>query len=1028
MDELSANIWAGMSPGDRFVFILGMIREKFPQIAKQYDRNLCHIGQHSQCLRWLLREKIESEPVGMSNLGNWANSLEKKGLIKRDKNEDTLLSGETLVLGKPNSRIASLTAKGIERYSTLVKKNQHLSLELLPDWFLYMCLDEEISTPRESKFHHPIPVALRDFRPKSAGEFDLDECCRDQPIRNGFVQSNISNFSYSDLSRLLREERGIHFLIGGAGSGKTEILNAAANAWLMPHVAHPSMSFVRTFFSCRDYAEHLIARNTPPEDEEEFQRWCDKHNQRYPPEPEVVDDVEWEKYEQKRSRIDSEITLNELEDYIFQRYVQHLPNTTSKTKPMEMLKHAKPGFALFVDGLDEISYGYRNHILKHLNSLVERNPLHRVMIASRPVQTPEQHQPEVQTLTRLLELPVNWPSKDFSAQTTDWPVGLERTPLTWMLVQQTKDKTSDGAGEEEILDQYLDDCMEKALKRGKPPLPKKKMWDILRKTALQHCEIGVYEFCEIPGGFDDEDSVSEWNATHLWAYLHMQIIQEVPGWRVSGFEHMTVLPTTSRFSHRTVQEYLASQAFDNVEDLLKWCDRQKIQNPEWCWPVIRYAMLRLDGKKKIIQHLSDLEEDILGHLQGLINYLSGNNKQMLPIGIPENHTKLKMKIAIDSVNRRSVHEFPQIDSEESRATVDRIVDCLVLIKEHGPDEIEGKVGVDWEGSFGLEPTFLRCLTHRLLEQENRTLISRIRHEQPERIIRFWEYYTKLLWISKKPAEKESDDFVKPFEQNFMKYNWSLDEWIEPWADARVCTIADREARNDVMLETYRMNSENPVPFDGPERQMMHFLDTLDLPSFAVELTWMFGFDVPTYTFNRWLKIFRIDSHENVYSHMNYADEGFGWILTLCQEIRSNLILNDGPWPRIRHPRFKNQKLSSTVPGQPNTPGELLDLMGTPPPIVGKIIINASSSRFELADILAEAEKTNRIDLLINWLFMKPDFYIEPEKKREFERLGVSPRMFNHYRNQFLEHWCLSPYVSGELPLLKDFPWFEELWG
>ena len=53
---------------------------------------------------------------------------------------------------------------------------------------------------------------------------------------------------------------------------------------------------------------------------------------------------------------------------------------------------------------------------------------------------------------------------------------------------------------------------------------------------------------------------------------------------------------------------------------------------------------------------------------------------------------------------------------------------------------------------------------------------------------------------------------------------------------------------------------------------------------------MFGFDVPTYTFNGWLESFKLDSHENVYSHMNYADEGFRWILTLCQEIRSTSSL------------------------------------------------------------------------------------------------------------------------------------------
>ena len=103
MDDTGARSWAEMAASDRFVLILGMIREKFPSISNQYERNLCHIGQHPQCLRWLLRENIESGPVGLNNVGNWALTLEKNGLIKRDKNEDTLIFGKKQVLGKTNS-------------------------------------------------------------------------------------------------------------------------------------------------------------------------------------------------------------------------------------------------------------------------------------------------------------------------------------------------------------------------------------------------------------------------------------------------------------------------------------------------------------------------------------------------------------------------------------------------------------------------------------------------------------------------------------------------------------------------------------------------------------------------------------------------------------------------------------------------------------------------------------------------------------------------------------------------------------
>lgn len=1021
MDDTGARSWAEMAASDRFVFILGMIREKFPSISNQSERNLCHLGQHPQCLRWLLRENIESGPVGLNNVGNWAKDLEKKDLISREKNEDTLIFGKKQVLGKTNSKIAYLTAAGIKHYCKIVEQ-QTLSLELIPDWFLFMCLDENLSSPVENTNHFPLPVSIRDFRPINRETFETDELGDEKRVRKGFILNKISNFSYSDLSRLLREERGIHLLIGGAGSGKTQLLESASNAWYMPHVTDNNSAVLHVTFSCRKYAEHLIERETPPEDEEEFEQWCKRDSHHYPPEPDTPDDAEWENYERERSRINLELTVKGLEDYIFENYVQHLPNTTSKEMPLEMIREANPELAIFADGLDEISNEFRNRILNQLNSLLEKNPMHRVLIASRPIQTPEQFQPELQTLIQLVELPINWPSKDLGPQILEWPKRLERTPLTWMLVNSTKEKTSEGASEAEILDQYLDDCMENALARKKPPLSKKKMWNILRETALLQCEIGMREFCEIPGGFYDEDVVKDWNKTCTWAYLNMQIIQEVPGWRISGFEHMTVAEETCQFSHRRIQEYLASQSFSNLDGFFEWFDYQKMQNPDWCWPVVRDVMLRYNARQKIIQHLSDLDEDILGHLQGLINYLNGQNDQMLPLGIPENHTKLKMKMALDTIGNDSVHEYPQSDSEESKTKVESIIAVLTTIDKHGSSDPE--LGVNWEKNFGLIPTFVKSLTHRLLELENRKMIRNIRDKQPKRSFRFWEYYTKLLWICKKPAAKELDESAKPFEESFLKFNWNLEEWIAPWEDARSFTTIDMEPKNEVLIGTHRMNKENPVPFEGYGQQLMHFLNELGLPVHALEISWMFGFEIPTYTFNRWLRIFNIDSHQKIIYDNDSSLHGLGWVVNLCRSIRTDLILDNGIHPRTRHPRFKHQKLFSTIPNAPNSPSEILDMMENPAPVIGKITINACSSRFELREMLVAAEESNRIELLKKWLFQKPDFYFEPEEIGGFPT-GV---LSNQYRNHFLEHWCLSPYMQGELPSLKDYPWFEELWG
>jgi len=1024
MDDTGNRAWAGMPPSDRFVFILGMIRDKHPSVSNKSKskRKLCHLGQHPQCLRWLLRENIESDPVGSNNVGNWALALEKKGLITREKNEDTLIFGKEQVLGETNSKIPNLTDRGYEHYSDIVKQ-QTLNLELLPDWFLFICLDENILLPVKSVNHYPLPVSIRDFQPINGNTIEINEINHKEPIRNKFLLNNILNFSYDDLSRLLREERGIHMLIGGTGSGKTQILQAAAKTWFMPHVAYNDSAIVHTTFSCRKYAEYLIERETPPEDEEELELWCSRDSRHFPPEPDTIDDKEWEDYERKRTRINLELTVKVLENYIFENYVQQLPNTTSKETPLRMLREAKPKLAIFADGLDEISNEYRNRILTQFNLLVETNPSHRILIATRPIQTPEQFQPELQTSIQLVELPVNWPSKDPSLELEYWPKGLGRTPLTWMLVRETHGKTSEGAGETEILDQYLDDCMEKALKKEQPPLMKKKMWDILRKTALLHSEIGMREFCEIPGGIDDEDGIKDWNKTTTWAYLNMQIIQEVPGWRISGFEHMTVAEETYQFSHRRIQEYLASQFFNNLEDFFEWFDHQKMQNPNWCWPVVRDVMLRYNAKNKIIQYLKDLDEDILGHREGLINYLNEENNQLLPKGIPKNHTKVEMKTTLNKIGDDSFHEYPQSVSEESIQKAESIIQVLRTIEEHGQSE-SSELGVNWEKSFGLEPTFLQSFTLRLLERENRKMIRNINATQPERSLRFWEYYTKLLWISKKPVAKELGEFVKPLEKRFMKYNWNLEEWIKPWKKARSFNLLDLDTKNDVLFETFKMNKENPIPFEGPEQQLVHFLDSLGLSVYSVEISWMFGLTPLTFTFNHWLRVFNLDSHQKVNHDNDYSLQALGWILTLCREFRVRVILYDGPRTRIRHPRFKNQKLSSTIPNAPNSPTEILDMIENPAPVIGKITINASASRFELKEMLVAAEKSNRTELLKQWLFKKPDFYFEPEETSG-SPTGV---LSNLYRNQFLEHWCLSPYLQGDLPLLKEYPWFEELWG
>ena len=86
-----------------------------------------------------------------------------------------------------------------------------------------------------------------------------------------------------------------------------------------------------------------------------------------------------------------------------------------------------------------------------------------------------------------------------------------------------------------------------------------------------------------------------------------------------------------------------------------------------------------------------------------------------------------------------------------------------------------------------------------------------------------------------------------------------------------------------------------------------------------------------------------------------------------------------------------------------------------------------------------ADEEGKMDILQDYLSTTPLMHnpkkILEQTKSELEELGqevdpvLNQILGNHTEeNNFLNHWCYAPYESGEVPLLKDYPWFEALWG
>ena len=732
--------WETLDRNERLLVVLRLIEKTddaigcADEISKK--RDLCHLGQHPQAMYWLLRDDLYGPPVEPNKYADCTRRTEKSGDIIRRKLQDTLVIGKIeSQFGRSNSKIPFLTDQGRGRADELLSAIEE-TLNLPPDWFLYLCLDGLIKAPHDNPENYPLPVTIHDLKPTVTGMHHggWSQIEDDEPIRSRFPHHHIFNYSHRQIIRLLREERGIHLLQGGAGSGKTSMVEAATDYWPKAHLTDSNTFELQVTVSCLELATYIHEKTEPPEDDEEAEKWFAEREKEEIPYPDSDEEEDWDLFEQTRREKNKQYMLKLIGEFIFSQYTQRLPSTTPKETLIQMLRKNTPRIVLIVDGLDEVSLHYRNLLLRELNQWSLIYPEHSILISSRPMVTGNQYQPNLETVVELNELMENWPMKvlpeefrpNENMQVETWPSGLGRTPLTWMLIRTTQDKTSQNADEYEILDQYLDDSMENALEKEKPFLPKREIWKHLRRTALHHSMRKLTEICELSllDGENENDVRISLGKSCEWAKKHMQIMQEVHGWRLRGFDEV-IVDEGSRFHHRRIQEYLASQSFSTTDEFEQWVNLSVIQNPEWCWPIIRDVCHRLNNREEIIELIEKFDEDILGHCAGLVDYLNGDNLRLLPSAFPEPPQLVGPDGTIhhDNTSRQSINamrknEFvkrgdyhwdqgqavfgcPQDTSEDAKKKSVLILQTCVSMRSKG--------SVRWVRTFGLILGFVNVL-------------------------------------------------------------------------------------------------------------------------------------------------------------------------------------------------------------------------------------------------------------------------------------------------------------------------------
>ena len=334
---------------------------------------------------------------------------------------------------------------------------------------------------------------------------------------------------------------------------------------------------------------------------------------------------------------------------------------------------------------------------------------------------------------------------------------------------------------------------------------------------------------------------------------------------------------------------------------------------------------------------------------------------------------------------------------------------LRTLREH---EVEEGYVLDWKGTFGFDKSICQCMANSLLEPENQVWFTQHGSNQ-ERIQPFLEYLLSMFWEAKKPE------------------NYTTEAWHAMYDEVRQLSLEGTFESNDLLTKIYMSKNNVQPPFKHPASQLMSFFSDNVSMAWAIELCWMFDIPVTGDRFNAWVRSL---------PNADLSEPYHGWINSVLTWIRTGMTFGQSRY-KTRHPRLREQRIYSSNPEMaPTTAAEVIGILDNDDlPLFQKIKLSVSSQQWELKEILEAAHEHGKVGLLRDYLSTPPLMHV-PKKileqtHDELKELGgeQDPRLTellnNHTeKNNFLDHWCHAPYESGEVPLLREYPWFEELWG
>lgn len=991
MDEQLLSWWKGLDKGHRLLILLRLGEMKHlgdqgwdeetkfgPPNRSGNERGLCDLIQHPKALCWMMRDSPEDEQYGATNLSNIRNDLKGQGYVEIHGKCDTIIGKEIRSINKSVTKIVFLSCNGREKANELLSSAPK-QLEYPPEWFLYSTvLGWSRPVCEVTEFYH-LPVSLYDMRPKFNHIVSWSDIDEKKDTRPGSARALILNYEPRNLIDHITLNEGIHILQGDAGTGKTQFVNHAYSLWDPPHLSSPeSNTFVLKFTV--------------------FQLLSELNS-----------------YTNGTNLSNTDEPLKHVNKTLVQLMLNQFPEGVDRGLLEKLFQLEKPRVILFLDALDEIKKSLRPSFMLLVNLWTLENPDSSVLISTRPLVTSVRHPSNLQTVIELEEISKKWPGENKSLD--KWPRSIRRTPLTWKIINTSRNRISNESDEEEILDRYIEQSYEDALSRSgeRPPRKKSEIINYLERVALYHNqrrETTILTIPDLKEGETKEELENLHQSILPWVNTHMQILRETSTWKYVELNQGAIL--SYEFVHRRIQEFLASRALANLPNLT-WLNHEYIQDTEWGWPVIK-DVARRNGMKPIIEQINKLGEDIFGHLGGLRRYLEDDKSPCKPLSRPspppffdsqtgENIVDLSFNTILLNTGKKEDQRF----GDEGW----NIGESVFGVRQKNTDEVKDKVEqilnqafdvsseIDWVKEFGWPIEICLSLVNSYLDLfPNKIKIL----GNPDKVTSFSDYLIRLFWQAKRPEFAESED------------------WDKILMRQRSANFTERLGEIDKMTHIHLIKNATQPPFKHPAPSLVKWWTEVGLIFPAIELTWMFDIPLEPDLYDTWIqKLGEFSAEERLYR--------LNWYTHLVIFLRGNRSQPDPASHRLPLPR-------SPVFGDEF--GQRLDRLadifadenGLIDPTTNYDFVHSVAGTTEINELLHYFETNGKMNLFKRHMQSEPSCP-NPVKKGELFNDGKTSNPATRYhveQNWFLNAWCHSRFEPGDLPLLVDYPWFEELWG